>query len=131
MVINWKLEQFLVPLQNEIEAAIIVNQWEVHPGNQNKKKTWLYKRLWVHLKKTFNRKIKASFRNKTKNFVYFVKRNIIVIYGLKLKILMIVERFWKGIDTFFKCMKPVHSKVNCKSRANCFKCQLFDHHPIA
>ena len=44
--------------------------------------------------------------------------------------LMIVERFVKGIDTFFKCMKPVHSKVNCKSRANCFKCQLFDHHPI-
>ena len=80
--------------------------------------------------KTFNRKIKASFRNKTKNFVYFVKRNIIVIYVLKLKMLMIVERFVKGIDTFFKYMKPVHSKVNCKSRANCFKCQLFDHHPI-
>ena len=130
MVINLKLEQFLVLLQNETEAAIIVHQREIPPENQNKKKSWLYKRLWVNLKKSFNRKIKASFRNKMKNFVYFVKRNIIVIYGLKLKMLMILERFWKGKDTFFKCMKPVHSKVNCKSRAKFFIFQLFDHHPI-
>ena len=28
----------------------------------------------------------------------------------------------------FKCMKPGHSKANCKGRVKCFKCQSFGHH---
>ena len=41
---------------------------------------------------------------------------------LKLKVLMIVERY------SFKCMKPGHSKANCKSRVKCFKYQSFGLH---
>ena len=34
-----------------------------------------------------------------------------------MKTLIIVERYC------FKCMKPGHSKANCKSKVECFKCQ--------
>ena len=75
-----------------------------------------------------NRKIEASFQNKRNEVCLFRKEQH---YGDKCSKVKNVDDPWEILKKnryCFKCMKPGHSKANCKSRVKCFKYQSFGHH---
>ena len=125
---NWKLERFLELLRIEIEARDKSETEGNPPAKSKQEEPLTLQTLMSALDEKFEQKNKGQFSKQKEKVCLFCKEQHYSDKCSKVKNVDDRREILKKNRYCFKCMKPGHSKANCKGRVKCFKCQSFGHH---
>ena len=121
---NWKLEQFLDLLRIEIETRNNSETAGNIPRKSKQEEPWILQTLMSALEEKFEKKNKNQFSEQKEKVCLFCKEEHHSHKCSKVKNVNDRREILKRNRYCFKCLKPRHSKANCKSRVKCFKCVL-------